>query len=110
MPCLQSLPSNRGVLVGAIEEAILAAAKRTFGLERNLVAEFSEEKGAVELSQAIVVVEEIQDSFNELTVDEAAEQGIEVEAGVDVGPFQLLVDEAPARSRPARWRGQLPAG
>ena len=34
---------ERKVLITALEEAILAAAKRTFGAERNLVATFNEE-------------------------------------------------------------------
>jgi transcription termination/antitermination protein NusA len=70
------------VLIKALEEAILAAAKRTFGPERNLNATYNEEKGAVDLSQTIKIVETIEDGFNELPLKDAASRGIEgAEAG-----------------------------
>src|SRR5688572_3148958 len=69
------------VLIKALEEAILAAAKRTFGPERNLTATYNEEKGAVDLAQTIKIVEVIEDGFNELPLKDAGNRGIEAEAG-----------------------------
>jgi transcription termination/antitermination protein NusA len=88
---------DRSVLISALEESILVAAKRTFGTERNLVAKFSEEKGAVDLTQTIKVVENVEDSFNELSIKEAKERQIEVEAGDEmVFPIYYLDSDAAA--------------
>jgi N utilization substance protein A len=86
---------ERAVLIKALEEAILAAAKRAFGLERNLVAQFNSEKGAVDLSQSIRVVKNIEDTFNEITLEECASRGIEVEVGDEmVFPIYYLDQDA----------------
>jgi N utilization substance protein A len=61
---------ERDILVMAIEESILVAAKRAFGAERNLAAEYNEEKGAVDLIQTITVVGTVEDTFNEISVEE----------------------------------------
>ncbi len=88
---------ERSVLINALEEAILVAAKRAFGTERNLVSAFNEEKGAVDLTQTIKVVAEVTDTFNEIGVGEASERGIEVEAGDEmVFPIYYLDQDAGA--------------
>ena len=40
---------DRDVLVQALEQAILTAAKRTFGMNREMEAKFNEETGSVDL-------------------------------------------------------------
>ena len=69
---------DRSILVDALEEAILASAKKAFGSERDLVSEYNEEKGAVDLSQTIKVVVEVTDTFNEISVQECLDMGIEL--------------------------------
>ena len=70
---LEQVAKDKGieheVLVSALEESILAAAKKAFGTERNLVAEYNQDKGAVDLSQTIVVVDTVEDTFNEIGKD-----------------------------------------
>lgn len=92
---------EKDVLIMALEEAILVAAKRTFGAERNLHAEFNLDKGAVDLSQTITVVADVEDTFNEISVEEAQERGIEVEPGDEmVFPiFYLDQDQGAAREQ-----------
>ncbi|MEL6545841.1 MAG: NusA N-terminal domain-containing protein, partial [Myxococcota bacterium] len=92
---------QKEVLIRALEEAILVSAKRAFGAERNLHAEFNGDKGAVDLSQTITVVSTVEDTFNEISVEEAEERGIEVEAGDEmVFPiFYLDQDQAAAREQ-----------
>ncbi len=88
---------ERSVLISALEESILVAAKRAFGAERNLVAKFNEEKGAVDLTQTITVAEHVEDAFNELALDEAKSRGIEVDAGDEmVFPIYYLDQDAAA--------------
>ncbi len=88
---------DRSILVDALEEAILASAKKAFGSERDLVSEYNEEKGAVDLSQTIKVVVEVTDTFNEISVQECLDMGIEVEDGDEmVFPIYFLSTDAEA--------------
>jgi N utilization substance protein A len=90
---------ERDILIQALEEAILAAAKRTFGVERDLLAQFNAEKGAVDLSQTIRVVsnEDLEDTYNEITLTTCDELGIEVEIGDEmVFPIYYLDQDADA--------------
>lgn len=77
---------DRQVLISALEEAILAAAKKTFGVERNLEAEYNPDKGAVDLSQTITIVENVEDTFNEISLAQCEEIPAlsELEAGDQV--------------------------
>jgi len=88
---------DRSVLISALEESILVAAKRTFGDERNLIVKFNEEKGAVDLTQTLKVVEHVEDVFNEISLKDCAERGIEVEVGDEmVFPIYYLDTDATA--------------
>jgi len=62
---------DRDIIVKALEEAMLSAAKRTFGLDRNIEAQFNPEIGQVELFEIKRVVEVVQDTDNEVTLDVA---------------------------------------
>ena len=57
---------KREVLVEALEAAILAAARKVFGLERELEAKYNEESGQVELFQYMKVVEVVEDPAKEI--------------------------------------------
>ena len=62
---------DRDIIVKALEEAMLSAAKRTFGLDRNIEAQFNPEIGQVEVFEIKRVVEVVQDADNEVTLDVA---------------------------------------
>jgi transcription termination/antitermination protein NusA len=62
---------DRQIIVGAIEEAMLSAAKRTFGPDKNIEAQFNSELGEVELFEIKTVVEVIEDADNQVLLDEA---------------------------------------
>jgi N utilization substance protein A len=62
---------DRQIIVGAVEEAMLSAAKRTFGLEKNIEATFNPEIGEVELFEIKTVVETVDDPENQVTLEEA---------------------------------------
>lgn len=99
---------DRAILIRALEEAILASAKRAFGAERNLVASFNYDKGAVDLNQTIVVVHTIEDSFNEITLEECRERNIEVEAGDEmVFPIYYLDQDAAAAREQDEMYGDI---
>lgn len=99
---------DRSILIKALEEAILAAAKRTFGIERNLDASFNLDKGAVDLTQTIRVVKELNDSFNEITLDECASRDIEVESGDEmIFPIYYLDQDAQAAREQDEMYGDI---
>ena len=53
---------DRAVLVETLEQAILTAAKRAFGMHREMEAKFNEETGRVDLFQIIVIVETVTEA------------------------------------------------
>ena len=77
------------ILVEATEQAILTAAKKTFGPDRELEARFNSESGAVDLFQYMTVVEAVENSEQEITVEEAETHGLEAEIGEELG-FQIF--------------------
>lgn len=95
---------ERAVLVQTLEQAILQAAKKTFGQDRNLEAKYDEDKGVVELFQAIVVVNEVTDPIqacNQLTMVEAKAKGLEVEPGDEL-VFQIFYRDEDAEAAKAQ--------
>ncbi len=73
---------DKAVLISALEQAILTAAKRTFGMNREMEAKFNAENGGVDLFLIVNVVEE-DDAIEgrEITVSEAHKAGLEAELG-----------------------------
>jgi len=95
---------ERAVLIQTLEQAILQAAKKTVGQDRNLEAPYNEEKGGVELFQAIVVVEEITDPIqacNQLTVAEAKAKNLDVDAGDEL-VFEIFYRDEDAEAARAQ--------
>ena len=83
---------EKNVLIEAIEAAILTAAKRTFGQNRDLEARFNEETGAVDLFQYMTVVEEVELPESEISLKDVASLKLEADIGEELG-FQLFYRE-----------------
>ena len=96
---------NRTSLQETLEQAILQAAKKVFGQERNIEAQFNDDKGAVELFQIMTVVDEVDDAYNEMTLEEAREHGLEADIGEELlfQIFYLPGDAEEARSQDERY-------
>jgi N utilization substance protein A len=62
---------DRQIIVEALEQAMLSAAKRTFGLDKNIEAKFNPEVGEVELFEIKRVVAVVEDPENEVILAEA---------------------------------------
>ena len=78
---------ERAVLVDTLEDAIEQAAKKTFGMERNLEAKYDEDTGVVQLFQAITVVDQIIDplqAVNQITLEESKQKGMDVQEGDEI--------------------------
>lgn len=83
---------QREVMIEALEEAILTAAKKTLGEERDLEARYNPETGTVELYQFMTVVEEVENPYREITLEEAKAYGFNVSIGEQLG-FQIYYRE-----------------
>jgi N utilization substance protein A len=102
---------DRKVLLEALEQAILTAAKKAFGMHREMEAKFNEETGRVDLFQIIIVVEKVTPGNEGKEIDiEAANSRFNLNAEVgDELLFQIFYDEkdqARAEEQDAKY-GQL---
>ncbi|MEM9068878.1 MAG: transcription termination factor NusA [Myxococcota bacterium] len=65
------------VLVEAIEHAILTAAKRQFGPERELEAKFNAKSGAVDLKMIMTCVDIVDNDEREISLEDARRYGLD---------------------------------
>src|SRR5450755_4073360 len=101
---------DRTVLVETLEQAILTAAKRAFGMQREMEAKFNEEIGRVDLFQIIVIVEAITpgNEGKEVLLSDAQRFGLKADPGDEL-LFQIFYDEkdqAKAEEQDAKY-GEL---
>ena len=85
---------DRTVLLQALEQAILTAAKRAFGMNREMEAKYNADTGSVDLFLIINVVEDDAIEGREITVEDAHKYGLEAELG-----DELQADKAPDAAR-----------
>jgi len=86
---LEQVGKDRGIdkkiLVEALESAMLSAAKKRYGLQKEIEAHYNPEVGEVELFEFKTVVEEIQNSNVEIVLEEARRTDPEVQVGDSLG-------------------------
>jgi N utilization substance protein A len=92
---------DKTILIGALESAMVSAAKRTFGHQRKIEAQFNPEIGEVELFEAKLVVEQVTDPAVEITLEEArqaydpeAQIGDELLTKMDTSMFGRIAAQA----------------
>jgi transcription termination/antitermination protein NusA len=83
---------DRKVLVEALEQAILTAAKKAFGEDREMEAAFNEATGRVDLSQIIVVADPVTQPAKEITLEEANRFNLQADVGDEL-LFQIFYDD-----------------
>src|SRR5437016_8759041 len=85
---------DRAVLVETLEQAILTAAKRAFGMQREMEAKFNEETGRVDLFQIIVIVEAVTpgNEGKEVPIADAERFNLKADVGDEL-LFQIFFDE-----------------
>ena len=76
---------NREVLVEALEAAVLSAANKKYRNTRDLEAHFNNASGEVELFEFVTVVADVEDSYQEIFIDEAREIDPDAEVGDSLG-------------------------
>jgi N utilization substance protein A len=80
---------DKEILISALENAIQTAAKKTFGMTRELEAKFNEKTGGIDLFQFMYVIEEVTDPECEVELKKVEEAGLDAEVGDALG-FQLF--------------------
>lgn len=80
------------ILVETLEAAILTAARRTYGQQREIEAQFNEETGEVELFQIVVVTDEVENEFREVSIEDVEAAGFAAEPGDEL-LFQIFYRE-----------------
>ncbi|MBN1880618.1 MAG: transcription termination/antitermination protein NusA [Deltaproteobacteria bacterium] len=83
---------DKQVLIEAIESAMLTAANKKFGNQREIEASFNEELGEVELFEFKEVVEEVTDPMTEISLEDAVQSDPEAVLG-DVLGFKLDISD-----------------
>jgi N utilization substance protein A len=76
---------DRQVVMEAMEQAVLTAANKKYRNTRDLEARYNPESGEVELFEFVTVVNEVQDSYKEISLEEAQEIDPDVEVGDSLG-------------------------
>ena len=80
---------DRKVLIQTLEQAILTAAKKSFGQHREMEAQYSEETGGVDLFLIVNVVEQVAQLGREIAIEDARRHGLEAEIGDEL-LFQIF--------------------
>jgi len=73
------------VVIEAMEQAVLSAANKKYRNTRVLEAHYNPDTGEVELFEYVRVVDEVQDSYTEISLEEAHEMDPECEIGDELG-------------------------
>ncbi len=84
---------DRELLIKGLEEAVMSAAKKKFGLRREMEAHYNDEVGEVELFQFRTVVETVDDEQTQIAMEEARLLDPEVELTDELGSKMENVSE-----------------
>jgi transcription termination/antitermination protein NusA len=76
---------DKAILIEALESALVMAAKKKYGIDKEIEAHFNEELGEIELFQFKTVVEEVDDEATEISFEDAKELDPDVTAGDSIG-------------------------
>jgi len=80
------------ILIEAIESAMVTASKKKLGAAREIEASYDDETGEIELFEFVEVVEEVENSYYQITLHEAQEIDPEAEIGDSLG-LKLEIDD-----------------
>jgi N utilization substance protein A len=76
---------DKKILIEALEQALLAAARKKYGTKQEIEAKFNEEAGEVELFQFKTVVKDVKNPPAEISIKEAKDLDADVEVGDSLG-------------------------
>ena len=62
---------DRGIVIAAMEDAIAKAARARYGSETDVHAEIDAKKGELRLSRHMLVVDQVENSSNQISLEDA---------------------------------------
>ena len=80
------------ILIEAIESAMVTASKKKLGAAREIEASYDDESGEIELFEFVEVVENVENSYYQISLHEALEIDPEAEVGDSLG-LKLETDD-----------------
>ena len=78
----------KDVLIEAIESALVSAYKKNYGTSQNVRVDINEETGDINVYMRMDIVEEVEDEFTQISLDEARDIDYRYEVG-DVVEYQV---------------------
>jgi len=84
---------NRDLLIKGLEEAVMSAAKKKFGMRREMESQYNDETGEVELYQFRTVVETVEDEQTQISLEDAKALDPDVELADELGSKMDNVSE-----------------
>src|SRR5262249_40974606 len=72
------------IILDAVKDAMLVAARKHFHTDEELIAEFDEATGAIQIFGVRNVVDQVTDPLKEISLDEARKTDAEAEVGSQV--------------------------
>jgi N utilization substance protein A len=76
---------SKDILVETLQKALVTAARRKYGQEREIEGQFNEQSGEIELFEFKVVVDEVRNPTAEISLDEARRHDPDVMEGDQIG-------------------------
>ena len=76
---------SKDILIEALEAAMLTAARKVYGLERDIEAHWNDETGDVEIFEFRTVVDKIEDAATEIIYEEALNEDPDCQVGDSLG-------------------------
>jgi N utilization substance protein A len=76
---------DKEILIAALEEAIVTAARKKLGLKEGLEAKYNSESGEINVFQFKQVVEEVEDTATQMTLEEARVEDPDAQIGDELG-------------------------
>jgi transcription termination/antitermination protein NusA len=76
---------DKAVLIDALEQALLAAARKKYGPKQEIEAKYNEDAGEIELFQFKTVVTDVKNPPAEISLEEAKDLDAEAEVGDSLG-------------------------
>jgi N utilization substance protein A len=93
---VDSVSRERGVpkqsLIEAMEQAIQIAARKKYGMEQNISAQIDQNTGKVSLYRIRQVVEQVENSFTEIALEDAMSEKVDAKIGDEIQELLPPID------------------
>src|SRR6266446_6398968 len=86
---IEQLSRDKGIkkeiIIDAVQSAFLSAARKKFGLEKPIEAQFNEQDEEIELFEFLTVVEKVEDPLHQISFQAARKHDPECQIGDSIG-------------------------